>query len=141
MGFQKGMKVFKDEQYKATVKKLSKNLIEKDIIDMLPGSSVTSDMMKMSLSYLMFLKRKRSLEVKARGCANRRPQREYITKIKSSLPCVKTHALFLSCIVDTFVNRCIAIADIPAAFLSADWPKDYPDCHIMFEGVMVEMLC
>ena len=33
------------------------------------------------------------------------------------------------------------IADIPAAFLSADWPSDYPDCHIKFEGVMVEMLC
>ena len=108
---------------------------------MLSGNSITSDMMKMSLSYLVFLKRKRSLEVKARGCADRRPQREYITKIESSLPCVKTHALFLSCIVDSFENRCVVIADIPAAFLSIDWPKDYTDCHIKIEGVMVEMMC
>ena len=54
---------------------------------------------------------------------------------------MKTHALFLSCIVDAFENRCVVVADIPAAFLSADWPKDAPDCHIRFEGVMVEMLC
>ena len=89
----------------------------------------------------MFLKRKRNLEVKARGCADGRPQREYITKIESSSPCVKTCALFLSCIVDAFENRCVVVANIPAAFLSADWPEGYPDCHIQFEGVMVEMLC
>ena len=135
------MKLFKEEGYKATIKELGKNLIGKNVIDMLPANSVTSDMMKMLLSYLMFLKRKRSLEVKARGCADGRPQREYITKIESSSPCVKTHALFLSCIVDSFENRCVVIADIPAAFLSADWPSNYPDCHIKFEGVMVEMLC
>ena len=139
--FQKGMKVFKDEGYKATVKELGKNLVGKNVIDMLPARSVTHDMMKMSLAYLMFLKRKRSLDVKARGCADRRPQREYITKLESSSLCVKTHALFLSCIVDAFKNRCVVITDIPAAFLSADWPEDYPDCHIRFEGVMVEMLC
>ena len=89
----------------------------------------------------MFLKRKRNGLVKARGCANCRPQREFITKIESNSPCVKTHGLFLSCIVDAFENRCVVITDIPAAFLSADWPVDAPDCHIRFEGVMVDMLC
>ena len=54
---------------------------------------------------------------------------------------MKTHALFLSCIVDAFENRCVVIADIPTAFLSADWPVDELDCYIQFEGAMVEMLC
>ena len=58
-GFQKGLKVFKEEGYKATMKELGKNLIWKNVIDMLPANSVTSDMMKMSLSYFMFLKRKK----------------------------------------------------------------------------------
>ena len=49
--------------------------------------------------------------------------------------------MFLSCIVDAFENRCFTIADIPTAFLSADWPEGYPDCHIKFEGIMVEILC
>ena len=111
------------------------------MIDMLPARSITHDMMKMPLSYLMFLKMKRNGLVKGRGCADGSPQQEFISKIKSSSPCVKTHALFLSCIVDAFENRCVVIADIPAAFLLADWPADAQDCHIRFEEVMVEILC
>ena len=98
-------------------------------------------MMKMSLAYLMFLKRKRSGQIKARGWADGRPQQEYITKLESSSLCVKTHALFLSCIVGAFENKCVVVADIPAAFLLADWPANEPDCCIWFEGAMVEMLC
>ena len=33
------------------------------------------------------------------------------------------------------------IADIPGAFLSADWPVDAPDCWIRFEGTTVDMIC
>ena len=135
------MKVFKNKGHTATVKELGKNLIGKNVIDILPARSITHDMMKMSLSYLMFLERKRSGLIKARGCADGRPQQEYITKLEPSSPCVKTHALFLSCIVGAFENRGVVVADIPAAFLSADWPENAPDCHIRFEGVMVEMLC
>ena len=135
------MKVFKEKGHKATVKKLDKNLIGKNGINMLPARSITHDMMKMFLAYLMFLKRKKSGQVKARGYADGRPQREYITKLESGSPCVKTHALFLSCIVDAFENRCVVVADIPAAFLSVDWPENEPDCYIQFEGAMAEMLC
>ena len=71
----------------------------------------------------------------------RTPQSEYITKIESIFLCVKTYALFLSCIVDEFENRCGAVANIPAAFLSANCPANAPDCHIRFKGAMVEMLC
>ena len=95
---------------------------------MLPARFITHDMMKMSLDYLMFLKRKRFGKIKARGCADGRPQREYITKLESSSPCVKTHALFLSCLVDAFEGRKVVIADKPGAFLSADWPVNVPDC-------------
>ena len=123
------------------MKELGKNLIGKNVIDMLPARSITHDMMKMSLSYLMFLKRKRHGLIKARGCADGRPQQEYITKLESSSPCVKTHALFLSCIVDAFENRWAVVANIPAAFLSANWPEHEPDYHIWFESVKVEILC
>ena len=54
---------------------------------------------------------------------------------------LKTHILFLSCIVDAFENRCVVVADIPAAFHLADWPANEPDCYIRFEGAMIEMLC
>ena len=122
-------------------KKLDKNLICQNVIDMLPVGSITYAMMKMSFAYLMFLKRKRSELVNLRGCADDQPQREYITKLESSSPCAKTHVLFLSCIVNAFDNRYVVIADILAAFLLANWPADKPDCYIQFEGAMVEMLC
>ena len=107
----------------------------------LPPKSITHDMMKMSLNCLMFLKRKRFWKIKARGCAGGRSQRKYVTKLESSSSCVKTHALFLSCLVDAFERRKVVITDIPGAFLSADWSADAPDCWIWFEGAMVKMIC
>ena len=119
-GFDKGLKIFKEVGYNATMKELDKNLIGKNVLDMLPARSVTHDMMKMLLSYLMFLKRKRCGKIKARRCADGRLQREYITKLESSSPCVNTHALFLSYFVNAFEMRKVVVADIPGAFLSAD---------------------
>ena len=116
-GFQKGLKEFKEVGYNATIKELDKNLISKNIMDMLPARSITNDMMKMSLAYLMFLKRKRCRKIKARSCVDSRCQREYITKLESSSPCIKTHALFLSCLVDAFEMRKVVVADISRAFL------------------------
>ena len=101
-GFQKGLKIFKESGHEATIKELDKNLIGKNVLDMLDPKLVTFDMMKMSLGYLMFLKRKRDGRIKARGCADGRPQREYISKLESSSPTVKTHALFISCIIDAY---------------------------------------
>ena len=47
-----------------------------------------------------------------------------------SSPCVKTHALFLSCLTDAFEQRKLVNTNIPGAFLSANWPIDAPECHI-----------
>ena len=102
--------------YEATINELDKNLIGNNVMDMLPARSITHDMMKISLAYLMFLNRKRCGKIKARGCADGRSQREYVTKLESSSPCVKTHTLFLSCLVDTFDRRKVVIADIPEHF-------------------------
>lgn len=91
--------------YKATIKELDKNLIDKNVIDMLPAKYVTHEMMKMSLAYLMFLKRKQCGKIKARGCANSRSQRKSVTKLEPSLLFVKTRALFLSCLVDAIQKK------------------------------------
>jgi hypothetical protein len=139
-GFQKGLKVFGEGGYKATIKELGANLIGRDVIDMLSPEGVTRDIFKLSLGYLMFLKRKRCGKIKARGCADGRPQREYITKDQSSSPTVANNALFATCLVDAIEKRAVAICDIPGAFLQADWPQDEP-CYIRFEGIMVDMIC
>ena len=89
-GFNRGISEFGKAGYDATVSELSDNLIGMNAEKMLNKKQITSDVCINALSYLMFLKRKRTSDIKARGCANRQPQREFISKEESSLPTVST---------------------------------------------------
>ena len=139
-GFNRGMKEFGQEGYDATVSELSDNLIGMDAVDILEKSRVTSDVYANALSYLIFLKRKRTSAVKARGCVYGRPQREYISKEESSSPTVSIYVLFISCAMYAMEGRQVVTCDIPGVFLQADWPEDN-DCYLKFEGLMVDMIC
>ena len=88
----------------------------------------------------MFLKRKRIGKMKGRGCADGCPQRDYITKEKSSSPTVSLYALMGSCVMDALDYRKVITVDIPGAFLHKDWSQDDHPGYIMFEGIMVEMI-
>ena len=134
------MKEFGQAGYDASMSELSDNLIGMDAVEMLGKSRITSDVFMNALSYLMFLKRKRSNVVKARGCANGQPQQEFISKEESSSPTVSTYALFTLCAMDAMEGRQVVTCDIPGAFLQANWPKDN-DCYLKFEGLMVDMIC
>ena len=65
----------------------------------------------------MFLKRKRSGKMKGRGCADGRPQREFITKEESSSPTVSLYALMGLCVMDAMEGRKVITVNIPGAFL------------------------
>ena len=69
------MKEFWQEEYDATVSELSNNLVEMEAVDMIDKPRITSDVYMNALSYLMFLKTKKTDVVKARGCADGRPKR------------------------------------------------------------------
>jgi len=139
-GFNRGLKEFGELGYQATVKELDDNLLGMGAVRMLKPTDVNRSIRFEALNYLMFLKRKRCGKIKARGCADGRPQREYITKDQSSSPTVANNALFATCLVDAIEKRAVAICDIPGAFLQADWPQNEP-CYIRFEGIMVDMIC
>ena len=117
-GFNRGMKEFGQEGYDATVSELSDNPIGMDVVDMLDKSRITSDVYMNALSYLMFLKRKRTNVVKARGCAESRPQREFILKEESSSPTVSTYALFVSCAMDVMKGRQVVYLRHPRDLLA-----------------------
>ena len=86
--YQKGFKIFEDPGYQSTAKELRDNLIGCGCIDVLTEKETTWDMQIGALNYLMFLKRKRCGKLKACGCADGRPQQEYITRAESSSPTV-----------------------------------------------------
>jgi hypothetical protein len=139
-GFNRGLKEFGALGYEATVKELDDNLLGMGAVKMLEPSEINKDIRYEALNYLMFLKRKRCGKIKARGCADGRPQREYISKDESSSPTVSIYALMTSCLMDAIEGRKVATCDIPGAFLQADWPADR-DCYLKFEGAMVSMIC
>jgi hypothetical protein len=139
-GFNRGLKEFGALGYEATVKELDDNLLGMGAVEMLEPSKVNKEIRYEALNYLMFLKRKRCGKIKARGCADGRPQREYISKDESSSPTVSIYALMTSCLMDAIEGRKVATCDIPGAFLQADWPADR-DCFLKFEGAMVSMIC
>jgi hypothetical protein len=139
-GFNRGLKEFGTPGYEATVKELDDNLLGMGAVRMLKPSEVNKNIRYEALNYLMFLKRKRCGKIKARGCADGRPQREYISKDESSSPTVSIYALMTSCLMDAIEGRKVATCDIPGAFLQADWPEER-DCYLKFEGAMVSMIC
>eukprot|EP00957_Ditylum_brightwellii_P059127 4486140-Ditylum_brightwellii.AAC.1 len=67
----------------------------------------------------MFLKEKRSGEVKGRGCTDGRKQRVYKTKEEAHALAVSTEDMFLTAIIDAMEGRDVAIVDIPGAFMQA----------------------
>ena len=73
-GFNWEMKEFEQSGYNATASELRDNLIGMNATVMLYKTWSTSDVYKNILSYLMFLNKKRTGVVKARACANGRPQ-------------------------------------------------------------------
>ena len=139
-GFNRAMKEFGQAGYNATVLELSDNLFGRDAVEMVDKSNITGDVFIHALSYLMFLKRKRTDIVKARGCADGRPQQKFISKKESSSPTVSTYTLFISCAMNAMEGRQVITCEISGAFLQADWP-DNNDCYLKFEGLMVIMTC
>ena len=69
------------------------------------------------LQYLMFLKRKRCGKIKARGCVDGRPQRDWMTRTDTTSPTVSSEAFFISCAIDAKEDRDTATVDIPGAFM------------------------
>ena len=43
--------------------------------------------------------------------------------------------------MNTLDDRKVIAVDIPGAFLQGDWPQGKHPGYIMFEGIMMEMIC
>ena len=46
-----------------------------------------------------------------------------------------------SWVMDALDDRKVIAVDIPGAFLQGEWPQEEHPGYIMFEGIMVEMIC
>jgi len=130
VGVIEGLKMFGEEGNNALLKELNQ-LHERDALLPKKKEDMTHDERKKALRYLMFLKEKRDGTIKARGCADRRSQREYTTKAETSSPTVSLEAMMMSCAIDAREGRHVAVTDIPGAFLHSDMEEDV---HMLLEG-------
>jgi hypothetical protein len=73
-----------------------------------------------ALLLLLFLKEKRTGQIKGRACINGAPQRAYIRKEEAVLPTVSTESTFIT----AAMNRKVCCYDVLSAFLNTDINKD-----------------
>ena len=133
MPIRRGLKLF-GSQWISTVKAELQQLHDLKVLEAKP---LTTTQKREALGYLMFLKRKRSGKIKARGCADGRPQWAYIPQEDARVPTVSTEAVFMTAVIDAMENRMVAVVDIPGAFMQADMD---PGVYMRIEGAMAELL-
>lgn len=75
--------------------------------------------------------------IKARSCADRRPQRVYKTKEETSSPTMRTESLFLTSAVNAHERRKVITVDVPGAFMHSDIDEEI---YVKLEGPMAELL-
>ena len=115
----KGLQVFGEAGVEAVMKQL-RQVHDRQVIEPVDATKVSHEAKRSALPYLIFLKQKRTGQVKGRGCADGRKQRESTSKEEASSPTVAIESVLLSCTIDAHEQRNVAVADIPGAFTQAD---------------------
>ena len=133
-GVRKGLQLFGEAGEAAITKELSQ-LHDRKVLK--PVKNLNCKERQDALKYLMFLKEKRNGDIKGRGCADGRKQREYTTKEEASSPTVAIESVMLSCAIDAKEGRDVGIIDIPNAFMQVDMEGTV---HMKLEGKMAELL-
>ena len=138
--FDRGIQIFGKSGYDATMKELRDNLIGMEAIEALPPEHVDDQVRSRAMRYLMFIKRKKSFEIKSRGVVDGRPQRDYISSEDAYSPTTSIYALMTSAVINAIEGRSIGTCDIPAAYLNASWPDEIKS-YLRFDGTILKMLC
>ena len=95
----KGLQVFGPPGVEAVYEELQQ-LHERGVGEPRDAATLSPTQKRNALGYLMFLKQKRTGQIKGRGCANGRKQRLHTPKDDASSPTVATESVLLSCVID-----------------------------------------
>ena len=88
----------------------------------------------------MFLKEKRTGEIKGRTVAGGNKQRDFLSKEEVSSPTVATESVLLTCIIEADEGRDVATIDIPNAFIQTRIEDKKDMAIIKIRGILVDML-
>jgi hypothetical protein len=90
-----------------------------------------------ALSSLLFLKEKRTGDVKGRACINGAPQRAYISKEEAASPTVSVESTFITATIAAAEKRKVRCYDVPNAFVNMDIDEDV---IMVLKGELAEMM-
>ena len=88
----------------------------------------------------IFMKQKRTGEIKGRTVAGGNKQRGYIDKEESSSPTVATESVILTSVVDAKEERRVTVIDVPNAFIQTVVEDKNKRVIIRIRGILVDML-
>ena len=134
-----GLKKWGDKAFKAAHNEM-KQLHLRDTFKPKHASELTHLQRQMILESHMFLKEKRTKEIKGRTVAGGNKQRDYISKEDASSPTVATESVLLTCIIDAEEGRDVAVVDIPNAFIQTRVQDEKDMAYIRIRGVLVDIL-
>ena len=102
---------------KAAVEAEAKQLHWRNSFRPVHWKDVNKKRQKQILKSHVFVKKKRTGQIKARKVAGGNKQRDFISKENASSPTVATESVLLTSFVDAQENRDVAIVDIPNTFI------------------------
>jgi len=139
LALKSGLKEWGEDAYSAAVSEM-KQLHFRDTFKPKHWKELSELQRKTVLESHMFLKLKRSGDIKGRTVAGGNKQRDYISKEDASSPTVATESVLLTCIIDAEEERDVAVIDIPNAFIQTRIEDESDMATIKLRGVLVDIL-
>ena len=100
-GIKQVLKVFR-KKGRASVQKELQQFHYIRVVEPKKPQDLSYEQRRRSMAYLIFLKLKSDeVKIKGKGCADRRKQRDWLSKEDTSSPTVSTECIMLSCIIDS----------------------------------------
>ena len=130
------MKMFPKDAEDAVVAEMQQ-LHDMNVFKPIHKNNLTEQERRQVLNSIIFVKEKRSGKIKARACADGRPQRAIYDKYDASSPTVKTESVILTSVIEAAEDRAIGVYDIPGAFLHS---KLEEIVHMKITGILAGFL-
>jgi len=118
-----GLHKFGTRGEKAALKEMT-HLHIMDTLTPMEAGKLSREQRMRALSSLLFLKEKRTRNIKGRACINGAPQRAYIAKEDAASPTVSTESTFITATIAAREGRRVRCYGVPSAFVNTDMDED-----------------
>ena len=145
MSAQKGIKLFGQKAIAAMMKELKQLnngvIPGNPVIQPIPFEKLTQKDKKEALEAVNIIAQKRSGKIKGRTCANGSRQRRFLRDDENyASPTASLESIMTTLVIDAHEGRDVAIADVPGAYLHAEFPKD-KNIILRMTDIFVDIMC